>query len=116
MSAERLPDPAHDEQHVISGRTPAKWHQFLTTHNGEPAGHLEAPGSRYGRDADTCAWYAIAMLAIYEAIGSEPEEAESTIDWAMGLVVNDNEEVAQLVQDNLSSVPQEVIDHLDIAI
>lgn len=109
MSPERLTPPEHPQ---IAGRTPDEWHKWLTTHNGEPAGHLEAPGSRYGRDADSCAWYAIAALAIYAEQSDIADEPEGTADWLMGLCVNDDDTIQALVQDWWSSVPKEVQEQL----
>lgn len=109
--SERLTPP---EQPAIGGRSIEAWRDYLNTYNGEPNGHLATPCSRYGRDADSCSWYAVALLAIFEAHGAEPEEAEAIIDHAMSLVVNDNDDVAQTILEHREYVPQEVLDHLDL--
>lgn len=112
--SEHLPHNPEQEPHLISGRTVEDWAKFLTTHDGEPAGHLAAPGSRYGRTADECAPWAIALLAIYEANGTEPEEAEAVIDGAMSAVVNDHEEVAELIREYKYLLPPELAEELEI--
>lgn len=107
MSPERLPSPKQ-EPRTIAGRGIDDWHRTLTGDN------LVVPCSRYGRDADSCAWWALALLAIYDATGSHPDDAEAIIDWCMSMAVNDNEEVATTVREWWEYVPEEVREQLNM--
>jgi hypothetical protein len=62
------------------------------------AGHLRVPCSRYGRTSDECApvaWRAAYLVA--REVGEEVEPRD--LDYAMGLVVNDADDIANLVRE-----------------
>jgi len=59
-------------------------------------GNLRVPCSRYGHDTATCSEVAIdAFLAYEEAVGESQDE--ETLEWLMGLVVNDHDDIAYLL-------------------
>lgn len=105
MMSERLPSPEH-EPTTIAGRSPEDWHCTLTGDD------LVVPCSRYGRSASEVAWWAVALLAIYEASGAVAEDAEAISDFAMGLAVNDNADVALMIWEHWSDVPRQLQDQL----
>lgn len=58
------------------------------------------PCSRYGRNSEECAPWAVAMLLIYnDANGSEGDPFEN-LDYYMGLVVNNHDDVESLMRDH----------------
>lgn len=91
---------------LLHNRSLRDWHRHLTTNaDGEPTGHLLCPTSRYGRTADDNAWWAIAAEAVYEsALGDEGEPTES-LEYLMGLAVNDSVDIATLVADYWFVIP-----------
>jgi hypothetical protein len=61
--------------------------------------HLATPGSRYGRDAEACApvaWRVAEIVA--DATGEAVTEDD--LDYAMGLVVNDSDDVESLLREH----------------
>ncbi|MBT8161445.1 MULTISPECIES: hypothetical protein [Arthrobacter] len=94
------------EETKIAGLTPDEWHRTLA------GADLAVPCSRYGRTASEVARYAVALLAIYQASGAEPAEAESIIDFAMGLAVNDHQDIAAMICDYWDDVPEELQEQL----
>lgn len=97
------------EQAVILDRTAEEWHTQLTTNeDGESTGHLATPASRYGRNSQECAWYAVAALAAYSADAHEPEGADAFLEYVMRRVVNDDEEVATFLREHQERIPEEV--------
>lgn len=72
---------------------------YLTTDQatGEPTGHLVVPCSRYGRTAQECAPVAWRVAYLVARETGEPVTA-ADLDYAMGLVVNDADDVIYLVR------------------
>lgn len=92
---------------ILHDRSLAAWHKWLTTdiETGEPTGHLQAPASRYGRNGDDCAWFAIACEVIYANANGAPDDPEASLDFYQGLVVNDHDDVARLVIEYYFALP-----------
>lgn len=65
---------------------------FLTRDSGR------VPCSRYGWDSASCAPIAYAVAAILSGETSEPITEES-LDWVMGLVVNDHDDPETMIRD-----------------
>jgi hypothetical protein len=61
--------------------------------------HLLVPCSRYGRDAEDCAPVAWRVAEIIADESGEPI-AEDDLDYAMGLVVNDSDDVESLLREH----------------
>lgn len=59
-------------------------------------GNLRVPASRYGSDTEDCAPVAWRLAYLMARENSEPLTTES-LDYAMGLVVNDHDDVAYIV-------------------
>ena len=57
------------------------------------------PCSRYGRNSEDCAPVAIALAEIYEEAKGEETTTED-LDYFMGLVVNDHDDVLSLILDH----------------
>lgn len=112
---ERLSIPAELDHYILGGRSLQDWHDFLTTdhYNGQPAGHLETPGSRYGSTANQAAWWAIAGYAAYSYATGDDHEAAQNMDHFMGMAVNDVPLLAELVKDFRWVVPTELDGMLD---
>lgn len=74
--------------------------RYLTTdaETGEDTGHLSVPCSRYGRNSADCAPVAW-RLAYLTARESGEEVTLDGLDHAMGLVVNDHDDVAYMVRE-----------------
>lgn len=72
---------------------------YLTTDpkTGEDTSHLRTPCSRYGRNSDECAPVAW-RLAYIVARETGSEITFEDLDYAMGLVVNDHDDVAYMIR------------------
>ena len=60
--------------------------------------HLKTPVSRYGHDSQTCAPVAYAVAIIVSSETGE-EMTHETLEWTMGLVVNDHEDPAYMINE-----------------
>ena len=111
---ERAPGSVLD-RYVLGERSLAGWHEFLTTDpaTGEPTGHLETPMSRYGRDAATTAWWATAAQVTYSHATCEDQTTAESINYFMGLAVNDDRTLYELVETFREAVPAELTEQLD---
>lgn len=86
-----------------------EWYDWLLS-----KGDLAVPCSRYGSKTSKCAWFAIAATyAHLEACGGDQEQDYETLDYFMGLAVNDHPDIAYIVKEYESSVPAEVLAELD---
>src|SRR5437667_8320411 len=85
----------------VHGQSLVQWHKWLTTdeETGKPTGHLACPASRYGRIAADCAWWAIAGEIIYVEANGEEGDPHTSLDYLMGLAVNDHDDIGTLVCD-----------------
>lgn len=92
---------------TLYGRTLYDWHRWLTHDavTGEPTGHLKCPCSRYGIDSEDCAWWAIALECVIEDVNGPSQDPEGAMDSAMGLAVNNHDDVGDLVYDYWFSIP-----------
>lgn len=110
------PDQENLETYQLGDRTLQQWHDWLTTDRttGEPSGHLDAPGSRYGSTSDDCAWWAIAVECVYAESNGLPDEPEESMDFAMGLVVNDSSEVETMLRDRWFAVPDALKEKVEL--
>src|SRR5215211_8528361 len=59
-------------------------------------GNLRVPCSRYGFDSESCAPVAWELAAVVADSTGEPIDADA-LDYAIGLVVNDHDDVAALI-------------------
>lgn len=91
---------------VVLGYNAEDWHQQLVPTRRE--GYLETPGSRYGTNADQCAWWAVAALSVYEHGGGEPDEAGLFLEYAMSCITNDDEDIGRFLQNNVTVIPKEL--------
>lgn len=91
------------QQYELHGETLRYWLDFLTTAptTGEDTGHLETPCSRYGRTSREVAPWAVACEVIYVEVNGENSEdnPRDGLNWYMGMAVNDNETIADMVND-----------------
>ncbi|NQD42375.1 hypothetical protein [Glutamicibacter halophytocola] len=114
-SKHELSSSKEDEVLQILGKTVHEWHELVTsTPEGEPSGHLRTPSSRYGYTAEECGWWAVAALSIYEKHYGEPDEASLFLEFIMSQVVNDDEQVGGLIAEYQESIPEEILEHLQI--
>lgn len=65
---------------------------------GEETGHLYVPCSRYGRNGADCAPVAYQVATILARETGE-ELTTETLDYVMGLVVNDHDDVAYMLSE-----------------
>ena len=86
--------------------TITQMHAFLLQH-----GNLYVPCSRYGLDTEDCSWWAIACQQIAIAEWQVDEDEES-LDYYMGLAVNDSDTMAEFVYENRYAVTRTVLRHL----
>lgn len=117
--SEQFPDSEDSlRTHQLFDRSLAEWHKWLTEDGeGEPTGYLATPCSRFGRNGDECAWWAVACAAIYEdANGDAGVEPELLIDGYMGDAVNDSDGVLELVRTYYYAIPEclkPLLEHYD---
>lgn len=107
MNPEQQPrDPL--EAIEVHGESLRYWHKWLTTDEdtGEYTGHLLAPGSRYGRNAEDCAWWAVAAETIYVDANGNDDAPKLSLGYFMGLAVNDSEHLADMVLEYWHAVPR----------
>lgn len=104
------------DTYTIGDRSLRDWHRFLTTDkDGTYFGdQYSVPASRYGRTAADCAWYALAIECVYVDANGEPDDLEASLDYSMGLCVNDNDSVMQLLREHTHAIPIEVLEHLEL--
>jgi hypothetical protein len=70
------------------------------------------PGSRYGRDATDCAPWAVACHLIYVDANGEEGEVSDSLDYYMGLAVNDSDGVEELVREHYHVLEDTELSHL----
>lgn len=63
------------------------------------------PCSRYGRDSEDCAPFAVAAFLVLEHANGEADDPAATLDWTMSLVVNDHDDPARVIVDYWHAVP-----------
>ena len=109
MSPEQQPQP---EQYL--GHSFDDWHHYLITDDdGIGRGDDATPCSRYGRDTETVAWWAIAGMWSFVTEAGEVEDLYGLLDELMGYAVNDNESVLTLVLDHWNELPEAIRANLD---
>ena len=79
---------------------------FLTSDGGR------VPCSRYGRDSDECWPIAYAVAEIIRDCNGEPI-TEEALDYLMGLVVNDHDDIESLLLEHGSPEQLTLVDWLD---
>jgi nucleotide-binding universal stress UspA family protein len=67
---------------------------------GEDTGHLLVPCSRWGRNGAECAAVAWDLHLIYCEANGAPDDERESLDFYMGLVVNDHDDVASLIREH----------------
>lgn len=60
--------------------------------------HLKVPCSRYGYDSESCAHVAYAVAVILRGETNDEESPTETLDYVMGLVVNDHDDPEYLIR------------------
>lgn len=106
------PKPQTLQTVTMHGKSLADWHTWLVTdqETGEPTGHLGAPCSRYGRNGDQCAWWAVAVEYVYTHCNGEDDVVDEALDHLMSLVVNDHDDVISLVGDYAFCLPPPLVE------
>jgi hypothetical protein len=67
---------------------------------GEDTGYLSVPCSRWGRNSAQCAPVAWDLHLIYCEANGEPDDERVLLDFLMGLVVNDHDDVGTLLWEH----------------
>lgn len=98
----------------LHGRTLQEWVGWLTTDRttGQYSGHLATPGSRFSPTVEGCAYWAIAYQCAYVENSGEVVDPESTMGEVMDWCTSDSVEVAGLIADWYSSIPQVILDQI----
>jgi len=93
---------------TLNDRTLDEWHHWLThdAETGEDLGNLRAPCSRYGRNGAECAHVAIALEWITVHANGPSDDPEASLDYLMGLVVNDSDDPAELIASYGYALPE----------
>jgi hypothetical protein len=113
MNSEKPPTGVESSEldtYRICGRSLNEWHTWLTTYPG--TGWQRTPGSRCGRDTNSAAWWAIAAHTAYAYAtgqGWGPAETEDSMKYMMGLAVNDDASVVELVREMKHILPTELV-------
>lgn len=78
----------------------------------DESGHLRTPGSRYGHTVSDCAPVAFALASILRRENSEAgaEPFTATLDEAMGLVVNNSDDVLNLIREHGTEDERETVE------
>lgn len=102
---------------LTSPGTPAAFPYALTdemrTAYDIAVGDGGATFSRYGDDAEDCAWYAVAIAYVHaDANGADPTDPD-LLDSLMSVVVNDHDEVQYTISSYRYAIPAAVLAHLD---
>lgn len=115
MSEQTPEQPETIHTYMLGDRSLADWHAWLTTDatTGEDTGHLQAPGSRYGRTSRDCAYWAVAAETVYAHANGVEDDLEGSFEFCMGLVVNDNVEIADMIREYLWVLPDDLKEQLD---
>jgi hypothetical protein len=103
-------DQSELDNYLIGGYGLNTWHHRLTAdpETGLPIGHERT----HGRDANSAAWWAIAAHTAYNyATGQawSDIETQESLDYFMGLAVNDHESMYELVRDFKQILPEELV-------
>jgi hypothetical protein len=112
--SERLPEKATLADYQMHGYSLKRWHQWLTTdrETGDYTGWLRVPCSRYGKNGEECAYWAIAAEVAYVDACGEDDDAEEALNFLMSLAVNDHRDIAYLVHEYWDAIPECLRDHL----
>jgi hypothetical protein len=110
VEPESAPQETNLDLYCIGERSLSQWFLWLThDEDGNPTGHLQVPCSRYGSTGADVAWWAIALGCVYQHGCGDPDDPGAAMDGYMGLCVNDQDGVAELLREFLYAVPPEVI-------
>lgn len=97
-----------EEERLLYGRSNQDWHDELA---GED---LPTPGTRYGETSSEVAWWAVGAMHGFEAAGGVIEDDPTPhAEFLMSCAVNDEDDIAELVFDHWSNLPQDVTVHLN---
>ncbi len=101
--------------YMLGERSLHDWHAYLTTdrQTGTSTSSFRTMGNRYGYTAGEVAWWAVAAEAVYVHANGLNEEIQDSIDYCMGLVVNDNVEIADIVREYKWALPDDLVEQLD---
>ena len=113
MSEQLREDYSELDSYRLAGRSLNEWHAWLTTYPGpgDPIHYERTPGSRYGRDANSAAWWAVAGHAAYSYAtgqGWDETQTEDSMKYFMGLAVNDDPSVVGEVREFKDTLPSEL--------
>lgn len=107
---EQHPTEQESKTPKLFGKSHTEWLQILTGDN------RETPGNRYGRTAAECAPWAVAGLYAWEAAGGVMEDDPADLaEHFMSKAVNNHDGVYELVMMHRGSVPQELLERLEIS-
>jgi hypothetical protein len=96
---------------VLAHQATPRQFSRVTPQSGLPIGHERTAGNRYGRDANSAAWWAIAAHTAYSYATGQAwsnTETQESLDYFMRLAVNDHESVYELVRDFKQILPEEL--------
>lgn len=74
-------------------------------------GNLKVPCSRYGHNTGSCVPVALAVARIIEEETGD-QTTTDTLDWIMGLVVNDHQDPEDLILDYGTQQDRDLLDYL----
>lgn len=118
--SERQPIPKETVHEIkLYERSLIDWHKWLLLADDDTTCEDAAtPGSRYGRTAYECAWYAVTGAFAYAAaggvveVGEDKHEAEILLEDMMSLAVNDSPSVGELISQTWHDIPSALIERL----
>lgn len=115
---EQEPQPPVLDQldvYLIGGKSLREWQTWLCTdEDGQYDGDLQVQCSQWGLTGMDCTWAALAIeCARLEARG-EPDDAAASMQEAMEFCVNNNDSIPRLLRKYKSSIPEVVLEHLDL--
>jgi len=106
MPGEQLPQPETLDTYELNGRSLQAWHDYLTHDaEGNYTGNLDTPDSNYGRDAEACSWHAISLECVFAWINGGSDAPAASMDYSMGLVVNNSDYVETGIYDYRYAIP-----------
>jgi hypothetical protein len=115
MEREQQPQDPLDT-YLLGDKSLRQWHHDMThDEDGRDVGYQRSiPCSRYASTTSDAAYWALALACVYENANGAPDDPDEAMDFYLGLVVNDHEDVLTLVNENSYAVPTSILERINL--